>query len=1379
MAERRLEELREQEQLRRAVAESMKGKGAVQAGELISKPLPLSELAEEYAQGQRADLWRAKAHLLEGRYANIRRVRGDGNCFYRGFHVSWMERLLQLSPKEQSRVWLRLVPQATQQYQDSLPDGPLRAELETLGKGFAERTREMCEAARQEGGDAAAAGNAEAALHRAVSDPAAMEQSLRWLRLLISAYMRKNSEEYEAFCADGSLSFDGFLKAQVETMGVEADQMQIMALTNALQLRVRVEYLDDTNAPWSVRGGVHRFEVCGPATRSGPAAAAEAREAAAAANPAGSVMPPSPLQMPQAPLVACLLFRPGHYDMLSPRSWEDPTLSGAGGGGSRGRHLAPPLPPTDLGRQCGGCSGPMQGCVLCATPLCVASSCPQRLQLAELASARASWAARKARAQLPDGWEERTEPKSGRKFYINHNDRTTSWEPPAVEVPPSLHAQSEAALAKASTTLFHMPGEFGEAMRLGGICDDCVAKLSVASLTDVGTEGAGSSQSHAAGGGGGGGGGVAEAAAQQPVQQPVQPPAQPPAQQQPSPSSSTGVQPPTTATPAEVASAKLTLLHQNAEKITQNIVMDPSADINRYFKIANTLREQAEKRLDDRNHEEAYTLMLRLTSFFLEKVTKHPSYKAESVAAERNALKEACRKALEEMEKMKTILSAMYTREAEAAQEAAKAAAELAASNAAAAAASAAASAAANAAAEAEAARQAEEEARRLAIDYNVLLRCPRATGPGGCGFLGFGTACKEHVVACAAQAVRCPFVGCSVQPPRAELQAHIAVCPHALLACKSCADPVKRSEQAAHEQSCAGRSVACEWCAEQVPRNQMDRHRATACVGRNVSCMRCGATHVARDSDAHAQVCLAAEVPCLWSCGQMVLRGDMATHQATCQAAWLRCPGDGCGERMRRQYAQEHWSRCQAMPEVCPEPECKKLVLRRDMDKHLKEECEAVKKRNEFTCGICMSKENINGSFQPDCVETQGTDHRFCFECFVNHVRVSINKMSDASTDQVKCPACDCEITPHQVQGLQRPRQGVMGVFQLEAGLNEKYSNILMLQFSRQQPGFKECPRNCGFGLDFGHQTPTFLTCHRCKIGENDEPFQQLPNGGNLTFCLKEGCGEPHDPRKITCEEYRRQIAEKRDGGGDAMQALFTAGIIKSCPGEGCGKPIQKGAGCQHMDCPKAPLGCGSKFCWHCLAPHRPTVDYDASYHKRECLLWQPPGQDPRQDPPRPATTCTRPEANGDPAEDPETQTHCACRHGCPCDSKMEIVTRCQCSDPDAATKLKGALARAAPDGENKPPQFPLRPSSCICGHSVVRCSGCKKEFCRMCNRAPHPGEPCLEDQKGACQADSEQVKRLVAGAAAGAAAPAPGAAGPSSAAGPSNAAGGEGSSR
>ena len=71
----------EEEALARALAESA-AMASTELPPLISTPLPLQNLAAEYSSGSRADLYSAKARHLEQRYAAIRRVRGDGNCFY-------------------------------------------------------------------------------------------------------------------------------------------------------------------------------------------------------------------------------------------------------------------------------------------------------------------------------------------------------------------------------------------------------------------------------------------------------------------------------------------------------------------------------------------------------------------------------------------------------------------------------------------------------------------------------------------------------------------------------------------------------------------------------------------------------------------------------------------------------------------------------------------------------------------------------------------------------------------------------------------------------------------------------------------------------------------------------------------------------------------------------------------------------------------------------------------------------------------------------------------------------------------------------------------------------------------------------------------------
>ena len=37
---------------------------------------------------------------------------------------------------------------------------------------------------------------------------------------------------------------------------------------------------------------------------------------------------------------------------------------------------------------------------------------------------------------MPDGWEEKSDPSSGRKYYVNHLTKQTQWDRPCVALPP-------------------------------------------------------------------------------------------------------------------------------------------------------------------------------------------------------------------------------------------------------------------------------------------------------------------------------------------------------------------------------------------------------------------------------------------------------------------------------------------------------------------------------------------------------------------------------------------------------------------------------------------------------------------------------------------------------------------------------------------------------------------------------------------------------------------------------------------------------------------------------------------------------------------------------------------------------------------------------
>ena len=75
---------------------------------------------------------------------------------------------------------------------------------------------------------------------------------------------------------------------------LDPDEPQVQALASALDLRVRVEYLDGSSH--------HRHVICGPERLR-----AEAGQAQSGAT--------------WRELAICLLFRPGHYDVLVPLDW--------------------------------------------------------------------------------------------------------------------------------------------------------------------------------------------------------------------------------------------------------------------------------------------------------------------------------------------------------------------------------------------------------------------------------------------------------------------------------------------------------------------------------------------------------------------------------------------------------------------------------------------------------------------------------------------------------------------------------------------------------------------------------------------------------------------------------------------------------------------------------------------------------------------------------------------------------------------------------------------------------------------------------------------------------------------------------------------------
>jgi hypothetical protein len=327
----------------------------------VHSPVPVMDLFVEYERGRCAALYDAKLKALSVFYRAVRRIRGEGNCFYRSFWMGWIERMLEnrqrgssatsvpchpLLANPESDQWDKsIVAVSAAAAQSFKAAGATALEDELVISAtpdFIDVTRGLCRGYADE---------REPGLLKKARETDQTAKALRWLRLIASAYMRGKEEDFSIIAIGmGYDSLPAFCDAQVEADCSLADEPQIMALTGALGIAVRVEYLDDVAYPWSSRCGPHRHVIrpleASEASGDGP------------------------------PIAACVLFRPGHYDLLIPSDWSVPALLEPDGE----RLVLPQQPPRPPPTQpCSSCYDThLAGCWLCGEGVCTQQNCRLR-----------------------------------------------------------------------------------------------------------------------------------------------------------------------------------------------------------------------------------------------------------------------------------------------------------------------------------------------------------------------------------------------------------------------------------------------------------------------------------------------------------------------------------------------------------------------------------------------------------------------------------------------------------------------------------------------------------------------------------------------------------------------------------------------------------------------------------------------------------------------------------------------------------------------------------------------------------------------------------------------------------------------------------------
>lgn len=216
----------------------------------------ISSLLKEYADNDA--IYLRKIKILSESYSHLRRMRGDGNCFYRAFGFGYLEQLL--SNKE---TLIRFRENASKSKDDLIGLGYPSFTLEDFHDQFISVI------------DQVSNGMTPKELLQIFCDDGLSNYLVVYLRLITSCYLQKHGDFFQNFI-DENRTLQDFCKGEVEPMDRESDHIHIIALTKALDICVRVAYVDRTDHDKIV---FHNF-------------------------PEGSI--------PQLHI----LYRPGHYDVI-------------------------------------------------------------------------------------------------------------------------------------------------------------------------------------------------------------------------------------------------------------------------------------------------------------------------------------------------------------------------------------------------------------------------------------------------------------------------------------------------------------------------------------------------------------------------------------------------------------------------------------------------------------------------------------------------------------------------------------------------------------------------------------------------------------------------------------------------------------------------------------------------------------------------------------------------------------------------------------------------------------------------------------------------------------------------------------------------------
>ena len=195
---------------------------------LISDELPISKLIEEYKSNEE---YLKSIENISKKYKTYRKVRRDGNCFYRSFIYLLFEHICIKNDKILfEKIKQKIIDSKILTEKNGYEWSVVQDFYDIFLKEFCECFNSLSSGIIPRD-----------YLDKIFSDNEKGNYLIYFIRFCLAAYLKENKDNYKSYIEE---DFDEWIRKEVEAIDHEADQIQIMACVNYFDIGIKIEYLN-------------------------------------------------------------------------------------------------------------------------------------------------------------------------------------------------------------------------------------------------------------------------------------------------------------------------------------------------------------------------------------------------------------------------------------------------------------------------------------------------------------------------------------------------------------------------------------------------------------------------------------------------------------------------------------------------------------------------------------------------------------------------------------------------------------------------------------------------------------------------------------------------------------------------------------------------------------------------------------------------------------------------------------------------------------------------------------------------------------------------------------------------------------------------------